>query len=223
MEEVWKNINIFDTNIIVSNLGNIKTKDKTGEYKTAIPYETSKGYLRVRIIKDKTILVHVLVASAFVENKNSYKEVDHIDRNRKNNVSTNLRWVTHKQNCRNTKSNFLITYKGETKTLSEWIEILDLPYHTIKRRLYRGWDVEDAFEKEINKNIRTINKDYKRKPNYNSRLYLYKGKRYTVSELSRLSNVCKSTFISRINNGWDIDKAVSTPLVYKKYKLEGEE
>lgn len=42
--------------------------------------------------------VHRIVATAFCENSNNYPEVNHIDFNRKNNVATNLEWVTHKQN-----------------------------------------------------------------------------------------------------------------------------
>ena len=45
--------------------------------------------------------IHRLVASAFIENPLSKKEVDHIDGNRKNNNVENLRWVSRIENVRN--------------------------------------------------------------------------------------------------------------------------
>lgn len=41
----------------------------------------------------------------------------------------------------------LITYKGQTKPLTLWVEELELSYARVKARLYLGWSVEDAFEK----------------------------------------------------------------------------
>lgn len=44
---------------------------------------------------DKTgksnLLVHRIVAEAFIPNPNNYQEVDHIDKNPKNNCASNLR------------------------------------------------------------------------------------------------------------------------------------
>jgi len=45
-------------------------------------------------------LIHRMVAEAFIENKNGFKHVDHIDGDRSNNSIKNLRWVTsHQNNC----------------------------------------------------------------------------------------------------------------------------
>ena len=49
----------------------------------------------------KEVLVHRLLAKAFIPNPNNYAKVDHIDRNRSNNDLTNLRWVSDGQNGRN--------------------------------------------------------------------------------------------------------------------------
>lgn len=61
----------------------------------------------------------------------------------------NCRWITQNEQCRNRRSSRLITFRGETKCLMDFTDELGLPYHKIKRRLYRGWSVTDAFTKEI--------------------------------------------------------------------------
>ena len=51
------------------------------------------------------------------------------------------------QNNNKTNSHHL-TYKGETKTMSEWCRELNLSYNLVKQRInVYGWTVEDAFEK----------------------------------------------------------------------------
>jgi hypothetical protein len=94
MSEEWKPILDYP-DYEVSNLGNVKgkrllslTKDKDGYY--------------IVKIKKKRIRVSRLVAMAFIPNPTNLPIVDHIDRNRTNNVVTNLRWVNHTESCLNT-------------------------------------------------------------------------------------------------------------------------
>tara|TARA_R100000734_G_C3251724_1_gene53084 strand:+ start:126 stop:578 length:453 start_codon:yes stop_codon:yes gene_type:complete len=66
--------------------------------------ESDTGYMRVSVWKDnkiKTLKIHRLLAEHFIENPDNLKEIDHIDRNRKNNKLNNLRWVSHSQNNHN--------------------------------------------------------------------------------------------------------------------------
>lgn len=48
--------------------------------------------------KVKTYYIHRLVAMAFVQNPNGYKEVNHLDENCMNNHSDNLEWCSHVEN-----------------------------------------------------------------------------------------------------------------------------
>jgi len=69
------------------------------------PQLNKDGYYYVYLSKtNKTYVkcIHRLVAGAFIPNPNGKPEVDHIDRNRKNNNIENLRWATHSENQQNT-------------------------------------------------------------------------------------------------------------------------
>jgi len=62
------------------------------------------GYKQVDLYnhgKQKTILIHRLVALYYIDNPNNFPEVDHIDRNKVNNDISNLRFVDRSTNCHN--------------------------------------------------------------------------------------------------------------------------
>jgi hypothetical protein len=61
----------------------------------------------------------------------------------------NCTWATGSQQARNRRSNILLTHNGKTKTLIEWTEELNIPYHTIRARISRGWDAQRAFLEPI--------------------------------------------------------------------------
>lgn len=59
----------------------------------------------------------------------------------------NCRWATRKEQSRNTSSIHLVEYKGETKSLVEWCELLDMPYKNVNYVLNNGLrDIEDIFQ-----------------------------------------------------------------------------
>jgi frataxin-like iron-binding protein CyaY len=105
-KEIWKHLKRFD-NYKVSNYGNV-LNIKTGKLlkKGLSGRNIEKGicYYRVTLFdnkKSKTILVHVLVAECFLNHKpdgTNKKVVDHIDKNKLNNNSNNLRILTNREN-----------------------------------------------------------------------------------------------------------------------------
>lgn len=72
----------------------------------------------------------------------------------------NCRWVTQKKQCRNKRTNHLITYNGKTKTIAEWSEETGIPSSTIKQRINRyHFSPEEALtikpKKGNNQNLRS--------------------------------------------------------------------
>ena len=97
MEEIWKDIKGFEGRYQVSNLGRVK-----GLKGNILKQSTSQGYKRVNLTTGnggfKTVSVHRLVATAFVDGYADGMEVNHIDENHGNNRADNLEWITHAKN-----------------------------------------------------------------------------------------------------------------------------
>lgn len=106
MEELWMDIKGFE-DYMVSNMGRVKSKARLSRQNHPLPerilsqHYNSSGYRYVDCVNDfgrKHLLVHRLVAQAFVGNPRRLNEVDHIDTNKDNNHADNLRWCTHSEN-----------------------------------------------------------------------------------------------------------------------------
>lgn len=108
--EIWQQIKGFEGFYSVSNKGNVK-HDKTtkrigtGNYAREEHFIkhriNNKGYAIVDLYKGNKrsqLLVHRLVAIAFLDNPNNYKVVNHKDENPLNNSVENLEWCTQKYN-----------------------------------------------------------------------------------------------------------------------------
>jgi len=58
---------------------------------------------------------------------------------------SNCRWISCLENARNKNNNLRITWNNQTKTLSEWSEILNINKNTLRDRIYsKNWTLEEA-------------------------------------------------------------------------------
>lgn len=97
-EEVWKEVDGYEKLYRVSNFGNVYSCISGITLK---PVSLKKGYQVVKLFRHKkgrTHYIHRLVATNFIDNPNSLKEVNHKDENKRNNKVDNLEWMTTKQN-----------------------------------------------------------------------------------------------------------------------------
>lgn len=103
----WKTCVGFPT-YEVSNLGHVRNA-KNKRMLSPIKKARCSDYLSVNLFyideagqrKHKMMLIHRLVAMAFVENDDpeNKREVNHLDEDKENNAASNLEWCTRKYNC----------------------------------------------------------------------------------------------------------------------------
>jgi hypothetical protein len=112
MMEIWKDIKGYEGSYQISNLGRVKRLQGTVRNniyggmrivteKILSPTDNGHGYKLVGLRKDgrrKNHYVHRLVATAFIDNPHSFQYVNHLDRDRANNIAGNLEWCTQLDN-----------------------------------------------------------------------------------------------------------------------------
>lgn len=104
-QEIWKEIEGFGGNYSVSSEGRVRSngllKGKNSKVRILKTEMTSKGYLRVGMVKDgkqKHYLLHRLVAIAFLDNPNNLPDVNHKNDCKTDNRLVNLEWMSRRDN-----------------------------------------------------------------------------------------------------------------------------
>jgi len=128
MTEIWKDIKNYEGLYQVSNLGNVRglrfinnIVNKEKIHGISITTQNS-GYLKVMLYKDgkpKNVMVHRLVAEAFIDNPENKKQINHKDGNKHNNCVTNLEWCSKSENMRHAFKMGLATAQAKGKFGSE--------------------------------------------------------------------------------------------------------
>jgi hypothetical protein len=82
---------------------------------------------------------------------NGYRDSLTIDRvdSTKNYSPDNCRFITMSAQQRNKSSNKYIEYNGETKSVQEWAEKLNIKPSTLRARFNKGWSIERALSEPV--------------------------------------------------------------------------
>ena len=115
IEEIWKEIDGF--NYSVSTKGRVKNNKTNHMLTPSLNRRSSNdtgGYYQVCLCnkgQKKWLLLHRLVALAFLPNPNNYTDVNHKNPNDKDNNSiNNLEWMAHINNCQSVNTTRDIGY-----------------------------------------------------------------------------------------------------------------
>lgn len=130
---------------------------------------------------------------------NGYKKeltIDRIDSNG-NYEPSNCRWVSQKVQQNNRTNNRLINLNGKEYTLSELSEKTGINRATISQRLDKGMSIEETLETKINYDSYSIEID---------------GVVNNLKSWCSIKNISYKSVHARIIRGWDIKKALNTPI-----------
>jgi hypothetical protein len=136
--EIWKDVPGYEGSYLVSNMGRVKSVKriihrkgvKNGFWwkeKILKLIDGGHGYFVVRLCKYgvvKQCRVNILVAMAFIENKENHTIVMHLNDIKSDNRDINLKWGTHFQNCIH-RHEVYVTPKGEESKKSLPITVID--------------------------------------------------------------------------------------------------
>lgn len=120
MGEEWKNIEGYNGDYQVSDLGNVKSfkRSPDGVIMKQFLRESGYKYVTLRNPENKNHRIHLLVAKHFIPNPENKNTVNHDDGNKTNNKKSNLSWMTNKENTEHAIKNGLIN-KNNTPHLTQ--------------------------------------------------------------------------------------------------------
>ena len=120
----------------------------------------------------------------------------------------NCRWVTQKEQSRNTRRNIHVEKDGFSGCLLDYCVLNDLNYHTVISRLNLGWPIEEAIS-----STDTI-KNYRKK----EIMLTYHGKTMNATAWCKELGIPKTNLFRRLDKGWDTEKCFETPFRKRRKK-----
>jgi|19_taG_2_1085344.scaffolds.fasta_scaffold02015_10 hypothetical protein len=201
--EKWKSLDRPFEKYEISTLGRLKNSKTNYIFKK--DSNVSCGYSRVRLTssdgKDKYIVLHKLVADAFIPNPNNKLEINHKNGIRNDNRASNLEWVTRKENCNrknqtNNKSRPVMQYDLDGNFIKKWDKISDIPFG--------GKNISSACAGRLGHAYGFVWKYYEEKiRNEDWKVVIIKGKKIEVSNKGRIRLVSGKVTYGYLNdNGY---------------------
>jgi hypothetical protein len=113
---------------------------------------------------------------------------------------SNCRWATYKEQSRNKGNNIILTHRGKSMCMYDWGRETGIGWQTIQGRIKRGWSVSDSLDSPVG----SKRKDF---------VFLtLDGKKMPKGEWTKLLGFKSTSSITeRLNRGWSLRKALTTP------------
>lgn len=117
-QEQWLDIKGYEGLYQISDHGRVKSfiVDKYNG-RLLRPKTTVQGYQAVMLNDRRQVLIHRLVAQAFVSNPHGYKETDHIDNVKTHNHYLNLQWTNTRNNVQKDQADWILCAHESGKKL----------------------------------------------------------------------------------------------------------
>jgi len=204
-EEQWKVVEGY-SNYKISNFGRIINKNN----QILKMNKNVSGYTQIAISNNnirKTLLIHRLVAQAFIPEVEGKTHVNHIDGNKQNNRATNLEWVTPSENMKHAISTGInIGNKGnpqseemkESNSITFSKPVLQLDLETME--IIKEFKNSIEASKEVNTTYTSILNNCRGESNhsmgfkwcfkeeYNKQEFLNKRKKYLQNKIDNNPN-----------------------------------
>ena len=156
MVEEWRDVVGFEVLYEVSNLGRVKSHKGRND-KILTPIKCGKGYLQLILCADgkhKNVMIHRMVAKAFIPNPNEERTVNHKDGNKKNNCVDNLEWCSYSDNLKHAYANGLNHWNPKKGRKQTPVVKMDLHTHEILGEYESIGDAFRSLEEYGNKPVR---------------------------------------------------------------------
>lgn len=154
------------------------------------------------------------LANGYDENEPAKKcTIDRIDVNG-NYCPENCRWVDWTIQSYNRRSNKIVEYKGESKTLLEWSNTVGIDADVLYSRIFnQKWDIHKAFTQPLTH----VTEPMPERKESIYQLVEYNGEEYTIKELAVMYDISPKALCKRIKlYNWPIEKALKTPVKNKE-------
>ena len=178
MEEIWKDIEGYEGLYQISNLGRVKSLERTitvglrrkvRKKEKIMKFTIRSGYYNLVLRKNgkrKSKQVHRLVADAFIPKVEGKNIVNHINFNRKDNRAENLEWCTQAENVKhsiyNMKKRKKTTYSNTNEKYISYRKTNKTYRITIDRKEYKSKKTLEEAIKERDRILNEINNSKKK-------------------------------------------------------------